>query len=101
MYAQSFDYTLDVLGEYAARYADDALIIVVGDHQPPPIINGWGNSADVPIHIISRDKALLERLPDSDWSDGMLPDADDRQPAHVHACATRCRPCSNEVAYFS
>ena len=75
MYAHSFDYTLDVLGEYAARYADDALIIIVGDHQPPPIINGWGNSADVPIHIISRDKALLERLPDSHWSDGMLPDA--------------------------
>lgn len=75
MYARSFDYTLDILGEYAARYADDALIIVVGDHQPPPIINGWGNSADVPIHIISRDKSLLERLPDNDWTDGMLPDA--------------------------
>ncbi len=75
MYAKSFDYTLDVLGEYAARYADDALIIVVGDHQPPPIINGWGNSADVPIHIISRDKTLLDRLPESDWTDGMLPDA--------------------------
>lgn len=74
MYALSFDYTLDVLGEYAARFADDALIIVVGDHQPPPVINGWGASADVPIHFISRDASLLERLPDSQWVDGMLPD---------------------------
>ena len=76
MYALSFDYTLDVLGEYAARFADDALIIVVGDHQPPPIINGWGKSADVPVHFISRDQALLDRLPDSLWSDGMIPGDD-------------------------
>ncbi|WP_088916665.1 sulfatase [Granulosicoccus antarcticus] len=76
MYEKSFDYTLDILAEYAARYADDALMIVVGDHQPPPIINGWGNSADVPIHIISKDKFLLERLPANEWVNGMLPDAD-------------------------
>jgi len=74
MYAQSFDYTLDILGEYAARYADDAVIIIVGDHQPAPIINGWGDSADVPIHIISRDAALLDRLPASQWHPGMLPE---------------------------
>ncbi len=73
MYADSFDYTLDVIGEYAARYADDAMIIIVGDHQPPPIINGWGKSADVPIHIITRDTALLERLPDEFWVNGMIP----------------------------
>lgn len=73
MYAQSFDYTLDVIGEYAARYADDALIIVVGDHQPPPIINGWGKSADVPVHFISRDTSLLERLPEAHWGPGMIP----------------------------
>ena len=76
MYARSFDYTLEVLGEYAARYADDALIIVVGDHQPPPIINGWGKSGDVPIHVISQDKDLLERLPSAHWTDGMLPAGD-------------------------
>lgn len=74
MYAQSFDYTLDIIAEYAAKFADDAVIIVLGDHQPPPIINGWGRSADVPVHIISRDQALLERFPDQHWKWGMLPD---------------------------
>ncbi|MGQ7846870.1 sulfatase-like hydrolase/transferase [Granulosicoccus sp. 3-233] len=74
MYIRSFDYTLEILGEYAAQFADDALIIVVGDHQPPPIINGWGASGDVPIHFISRDSSLLARLPDAQWVDGMQPD---------------------------
>ncbi|MFK7855853.1 MAG: hypothetical protein AB8B79_17140 [Granulosicoccus sp.] len=72
MYIQSLDYTLDVLGEYAALYADDALIIILGDHQPAPIINGWGKSGDVPVHIISRDPQILDRLAPRNWSEGML-----------------------------
>lgn len=76
MYAKSLDYTLDILGEYASKYADDAVIIILGDHQPAPIINGWGKSGDVPIHVISSDKNLLDRLPESSWSTGMLPQAD-------------------------
>lgn len=75
MYIQSLDYTLDILGEYAALYADDALIIILGDHQPAPIINGWGKSADVPVHVISRDAEILDRLAASNWSTGMLPHA--------------------------
>lgn len=74
MYLQSFDYTLDVIGEYAAKYADDAVIVVLGDHQPPPIINGWGASADVPVHIITNDQSLLDQLPQDNWMPGMLPD---------------------------
>lgn len=74
MYAQSFDYTLDIIGEYAAKYADDALIVVLGDHQPPPIINGWGRSGDVPVHIIAKDRSLLDAFSDQHWLWGMLPD---------------------------
>lgn len=74
MYAKALDYTLDVIGEFAARYAKDALIIIVGDHQPPPVINGWGKSGDVPIHIIARDPQLLDLLPAEFWTPGMLPD---------------------------
>lgn len=74
MYAQSFDYTLDIIAEYAAKFADDAVIVVLGDHQPPPIINGWGRSGDVPVHIIAKSQALLERLPEKHWVWGMRPD---------------------------
>lgn len=76
MYAKSLDYTMDILGEYAALYADDAVIIVLGDHQPAPIINGWGKSGDVPIHIISRDSKILDRLSGNSWNEGMMPLAD-------------------------
>jgi len=89
-YALSLDYSLEVLGEYLARFhrddgPDDAddngrgkglLAIVLGDHQPSSIVNGWDSTADVPIHVISDDPALLARLPDESWTNGMLP-ADD------------------------
>lgn len=76
LYAQSLDYTLETIGQYVARHADDALIIVLGDHQPASIIAGWGRTADVPIHVFSRDERLLDRLPDTWWTPGMVPDAD-------------------------
>jgi len=76
LYNRSLDYSLQVVTEYAARYADDALIIIIGDHQPASIIDGWGKTADVPVHIISNDEALLSRLPEASFSSGMLPDAE-------------------------
>ncbi len=76
LYNRSLDYSLQVTTEYAARYADNALIIVIGDHQPASIIDGWGKTADVPIHIISNDEALLSRLPEASFSNGMVPDSE-------------------------
>jgi hypothetical protein len=75
MYAQSLDYSLEVLGQYMARHGNNTVFIILGDHQPPAIINGWGETADVPIHIISDDPALLERLKEAQWSIGMHPAA--------------------------
>jgi hypothetical protein len=75
LYIQSLEYSLRVVSEYVARFADDALIIVLGDHQPASIIDGWGKTADVPVHIISRDASLLARLPDAHFSSGMIPGA--------------------------
>jgi len=75
-FALSIDYSLEVLGGYLQRHGKGALFVVLGDHQPPSIINGWDATADVPIHIVSDDAALLARLPDALWTRGMLP-ADD------------------------
>ncbi len=72
-YGISVDQNLKLVGEYLARYADDALIIVMGDHQPASIISGWAPNAHVPMHIFSSDEALLQRLPDEFFSDAMLP----------------------------
>lgn len=76
LYTRSLDYSLQVSTEFAARHGEGALIILIGDHQPTSIIDGWGKTADVPVHFISDDDTLLARLPNVSFSDGMLPDAD-------------------------
>lgn len=76
-YADSVDYTLKVLRDYITRYiADDALIIVLGDHQPAPLITGDGASRSVPIHVISRDPELLAPFEEWGFTPGTIPEAD-------------------------
>ncbi|GAA3970199.1 alkaline phosphatase [Allohahella marinimesophila] len=58
-YARAVDYSLGVIGSYARSYLGDSLLIVLGDHQAAPIITGDGASLDVPVHVISRDRALV------------------------------------------
>ena len=72
-YGKSLDQTLKLVGEYLARYADDGFFIVVGDHQPASVIDGWAPSSEVPMHIISANSDLLQRLPALNFNDGMRP----------------------------
>ena len=59
-YARALDYVLGVLASYAASFVDErTLLILVGDHQPAPLITGDGAGRDVPIHVISGDPDLL------------------------------------------
>ena len=83
-YAKSLDYSLATVGEYLERYADDALFIILGDHAPLPIVNGNGGTFDVPIHMVSADRALLDRLGMDHWTDGMRP-APDKQSLPMEA----------------
>ena len=73
MYAKSLDYSLSVVGEYLERYGKGGFFVIHGDHQPASIIAGWGKTADVPIHIVSDNPALLERLPADVFTRGMIP----------------------------
>ncbi|MCO6187713.1 sulfatase-like hydrolase/transferase [Rhizobium sp. L1K21] len=72
-YIQTIDYSLQTLGDYIAHYGDDAVFIILGDHQPAPIVTGPDASRAVPIHIISRDKSLLARFLEHDFTVGMTP----------------------------
>jgi len=78
MYAKSLDYSLATLGEYLSRHGRGALFVIHGDHQPASIIAGWGKTADVPIHIVSENPALLDRLPTDVFTSGMLPNPTSR-----------------------
>jgi hypothetical protein len=74
-YGQSIEYSLETLISFVETYGDDNLVLVVlGDHQPATIVSGPGASHDVPITIISRDRAVMDRIAGWGWQDGMRPD---------------------------
>ncbi|SHK11665.1 hypothetical protein SAMN05216369_0510 [Marinobacter antarcticus] len=59
-YAKAIAYTLTVASGFAARYVEEnTLMIILGDHQPAPLITGENASRDVIVHIISGDPALV------------------------------------------
>ncbi|MGC3873817.1 alkaline phosphatase [Halomonas sp. GXIMD04776] len=73
-YAKAVEYALTAAFGYAERYLrDDALLILVGDHQPAPLITGDDASREVPIHILSRDKALITPFMEAGFDPGMMP----------------------------
>ena len=60
-YIRAIDYALAVAVEYAVQHvSDDALLVVLGDHQAAPLITGDNAPRDVPVHLISGNPALLE-----------------------------------------
>src|SRR6185436_8214988 len=60
-YADALVYDLEVLRRYLAdRVKDDTLVIILGDHQPPGGVTGQSNGHGVPIHVLSRKRALVE-----------------------------------------
>jgi hypothetical protein len=76
-YAGTIDYVLRVLASYAANFGDArTLLILVGDHQPAPLITGENTSRDVPIHVISGDPDLLAPFLAWGFTPGMRPPAD-------------------------
>lgn len=76
-YFGSIDYVLRVLMSYVVSHGrDDTLFVILGDHQPVAwVANGDAASFDVPIHVLSRDPAILGTTDDWGWSSGMRPDA--------------------------
>jgi len=75
-YALALDYVLGVLASYAERFVDrDTLLLIVGDHQPSPLITGEGASRDVPIHVVTGDPGLLEPFLAWGVAPGLVPEA--------------------------
>ncbi|GGY70052.1 sulfatase-like hydrolase/transferase [Marinobacter zhanjiangensis] len=60
-YARSVAYSIDVVASYLENRMDQrTLLVVLGDHQPAPLVTGEGASRDVPVHLISANPALIE-----------------------------------------
>lgn len=82
-YVRMVAYTYRVLGSHLREpQAREAIYLFVGDHQPAANVTGAGAPWDVPVHIVSRDPALLARFKAQGFQDGMAPA---RQPlAELH-----------------
>ncbi|WP_406070303.1 sulfatase-like hydrolase/transferase [Micromonospora sp. NBC_01638] len=73
-YRHSIEYTLSTLISYVETYGDDDLVFIfLGDHQPATVVTGDNASHDVPITIITRDRAVLDRISGWGWQDGLKP----------------------------
>ncbi|MEM8950562.1 MAG: sulfatase-like hydrolase/transferase [Pseudomonadota bacterium] len=74
-YGKSIRYVLDMLTSYAAEHVDDkTLMIIVGDHQPAPLVIGEGVTRDVPFHVVTGNPELLQPFLNWGLVPGMHPD---------------------------
>ncbi|MCL1628232.1 sulfatase [Roseibaca sp. V10] len=72
-FRQATDYSLETVGDWAARQGDTApLIVVMGDHEPARFVSGV-DGFDVPLHVIGPPD-LLALFDGLGWVQGMLPD---------------------------
>jgi hypothetical protein len=73
-YVQSIAYDLEVLVRYVTAFVPEgSLVIVMGDHQPVAEVTGGSPSDAVPVHVISRNGAFVERFRARGYADGMRP----------------------------
>lgn len=76
-YGHSIEYSLEALTTFLTTYGDENLVVVMlGDHQPATIVSGEGAGHDVPIAIVARDDAVLDRVSGWGWSEGLRPASD-------------------------
>jgi uncharacterized membrane protein len=75
-YAKSIAYSLTSMTSWASTYGDDNLVMIFfGDHQPESTVSGSGADHDIPITIVAKDKAVLDRIAGWGWADGIKPAA--------------------------
>jgi hypothetical protein len=73
-YTQSLDYVHAWLGGYLRFRRDrDFVMILIGDHQPPAMVTGEHASWEVPVHVITSHRAVLDRLLQQGFGQGLAP----------------------------
>ncbi len=73
-YTGAVRYNLEVLAGFLRQRADDdAVVIVLGDHQPPALVTGPNASWAVPVHVFSRDRQALDGFETLGFQPGVRP----------------------------
>ena len=75
------EYSLEALTSFVEQQADaqadrDLVVVVLGDHWPVTTVSGTPAGYDVPISVIANDPAVLSRIDDWGWDDGLRPEPD-------------------------
>jgi len=77
-YGDSMAYEFETFAGYLRRHAaDDFVMILIGDHEPPAVVSGPGVSWDVPVHVVASRREVLDRL----IAHGFYKGIDMRRPA--------------------
>jgi hypothetical protein len=76
-YGRSIEYSLTALVSFVQHHGTDRTVLVaLGDHQPATIVSGQNPGHDVPISVIARDPAVLDRISGWGWQEGLRPSPD-------------------------
>jgi hypothetical protein len=77
-YADSFAYTFTYLAGYLReRMPPNAVLILLGDHQPAASVTGEGARWDVPVHIVTSNAAIADQLLAAGFVEGVTLPADE------------------------
>ena len=80
-YRQAIDYQLEFITDYIAKKGTEKdLFVLIGDHQPP-VFPGPQDGLETPVHIISKNSALIRHFRDYGFREGMVADISG-QPIH-------------------
>jgi len=73
-YSYSLCYDFDVMRRYISeRIKRNSFIVIMGDHQPPGAITYDDPSWAVPVHILSKERDLIEHFIEAGYTPGMVP----------------------------
>ncbi|MEU9239001.1 sulfatase [Streptomyces sp. NPDC048385] len=76
-YRASIEYSLHSLFGFMRRHAHrNTVLVFLGDHQPRPEVLAGSPRRDVPVTIVARDPAVLDRVAGWGWTPGLRPAAD-------------------------
>jgi phosphoglycerol transferase MdoB-like AlkP superfamily enzyme len=78
LYYRAIEYQLDYLTDYMGRSTDEnALFILIGDHQPPALP---ADNFNTPLHIISKDPYLIDSFLQYGLQPGLRINGDETAP---------------------
>lgn len=73
-YFATIEYSLEAVARFVAdRLDDETLVIALGDHQPPLAATRGSRDLTVPVHVMSRSRALIDAFIAGGFAAGMNP----------------------------